>query len=191
MDRMGARLPLVVGPLLVAVAFVLFWLLPGVNSGYWSSILPPIVVLGLGMALVVAPLTTTVMASVPDPLAGTASGVNNAVSRVVGLLAVAVYGVVMVAVFSTHLQTGLGDLDVTPAQREEILAARTDLAELEPPGSLDEGTAEALTGLVHASFLSGFRVMALAMASLAVVGSGVAWFTIRGPGTGPARDEGP
>ena len=179
MDRVGARTPLVAGSLLVAASFVLF-ALPGLEGGYWSGVFPAVVVLGLGMSLVVAPLTTTVMASVPDALAGTASGVNNAISRVAGLLAIGVLGVVMVTAFSARLTTGLDGLDLPPPQQEAILAARTDLAALTPPEGLAPEARDAVADLVDGAFLAGFRRLMLVMAGVALAGAGVAWATIRG-----------
>jgi MFS family permease len=93
-DRFGSRLPLLVGPLIAAGGFTLF-ALPGVEADYWSTFLPAVVVLGIGMTVTVAPLTTTVMNSVGPDLAGVASGVNNAVSRTAALLAIAIFGLVM------------------------------------------------------------------------------------------------
>lgn len=176
-DRVGARRPLVVGSLLVAAAFVAFALV-GATGRYWTGVFPAVMLLGAGMALVVAPLTTTVMAAVPDGLAGTASGVNNAVSRVAGLLAIGVFGVVMVAVFSARLESGMGTLPLSEAQRAEVWAARTDLGALAAPEGLSEGLRGQLAALVEAAFLAGFRVVMLAMAALGVAGAWVAWATV-------------
>ena len=106
MDRRGARLPLIVGPLVAAAGFALLaW--PGRGASYWTGFLPGVAVLGLGMAITAAPLTTTVMNAVPADASGTASGINNALSRVAGVLAIAVFGALMAAVFGPHLRGAL------------------------------------------------------------------------------------
>src|SRR6184192_727345 len=103
-ERYGPRLPLVIGPVITAIGYVLF-LLPGIGGNYWTNFFAPVVVLGLGMAITVAPLTTTVMSSIGQNRAGIASGVNNAVARTASLIAIAVLGVVMIHVFKTNLNS--------------------------------------------------------------------------------------
>jgi len=87
--RTGPRLPMTVGPLLCAVGVLLLRRVDA-DAGYLTDVLPGVVVFGLGLSATVAPLTVTVLAAAPDRLAGVASGVNNAVARTAGLLAVAV-----------------------------------------------------------------------------------------------------
>ncbi len=179
--RFGAKLPLTVGPLIVAVGFGLFTL-PGVGGSYWTTFFPAVVVLGLGMALTVAPLTATVMGAVPEHYAGTASGINNAASRVAGLLAIAMFSLLMLAVFSGALRSGLVDAGL-PAQVEAaVYERRGDLTGLEPPTDLTDVQQRAVRGVVSSAYLSGFRVVMAVSAGLAVLGARVAWGMVEGKG---------
>ena len=183
----GPRLPLTIGPIVAAAGFVLL-ALPGGHASYWSGFLPGIVVMGLGMAVSVAPLTTTIMSSVDEEQAGVASGINNAVSRVAGLLAIAVLGVVMLQVYSRELDRRLSNLDIPEATRTALYEQRIKLAGVDidevdarPIGksSVDaEMTRQAMQQAVEESFVSGFRVVVLICAVMAFAGGVVALLVI-------------
>ena len=128
--RYGARTPLTAGPLIAALWYFLL-LIPGIGGEYWRTIFPGIAVLGLGMAVCIAPLTTAVMSAVSQNQAGVASGVNNAVSRVAGLLAVAVFGLVLYATFSRALDHRIGFLSLPRAEVQQVNRQRPNLAAIE------------------------------------------------------------
>ena len=177
--RYGPKAPLVIGPLIAAIGFALF-VVPGIGVSYWKGFFPAFVVLGFGFAVSVAPLTTVVMDSVAQDHAGTASGINNAVARVAGVLAIAIFGIVMVKLFSASLDRSLAGSQLAPGVLQYIRSNEIKLAGLEPPLGLDAAT----TGLIHASvahaFVFGFRMVMLICAGLSIASSAAASLMIPG-----------
>jgi EmrB/QacA subfamily drug resistance transporter len=178
-QRYGARIPLVIGPLIAAAGFALF-VLPGVGGTYWKTFFPAIVVLGVGMAVSVAPLTTTVMSSVARDWAGVASGINNAVSRAAGLLAIAVLGIVMLHIFDRSLDRRLAQLDPSPSAQQSLNAQRGRLAGAVLPESIPPRARALLTDAINSSFIDGFRWVMLTGAALALGSAVSALLLIRG-----------
>jgi MFS family permease len=162
-QRFGAKRPLVIGPLIAACGFALF-ARPGIGGSYWATFFPAVLVLGFGMATSVAPLTTTVMGAVSADRAGIASGINNAVSRVGGLMAVAAFGLVMVAVFNHSLDRRLAPLPLSPAARVEIDRQRSRLAAAQAPSP-------AARRAIAESFVDGYRAILWISVALAVASS--------------------
>ena len=175
--RYGARGPLITGPLLAGLGFILL-AVPSVGAGYWKTFFPAVIVLGFGMAVTVAPLTTVVMSSVDQDRVGTASGINNAVARVAGLLAIAVLGIVMVNAFGSRLHHSLADLTLPPSVMQVVQADEIKLAGLQVPAGLNSRTEAAIKESVGQAFVFGFRIVMLISAALAVASAAVAWLTI-------------
>jgi len=165
--RYGAKLPLVVGPIIAAVGFALF-AVPGVGADYWSRFFPAVVVLGLGMAVSVAPLTTTVMGAVPANRVGIASGINNAVSRTAALLAIAALGIVMLHVFSRAIDSRLSRLEVSPEVQHLLDDQRINLAAATIPQDIGPSMRQVLKQAINESFVAGFRRVMLVGAVLAL-----------------------
>jgi EmrB/QacA subfamily drug resistance transporter len=165
--RYGARTPLTVGSLIVGAGYFLL-LIPGAGGGYWRTIFPGIATLGLGMAVCVAPLTTTVMSAVSQDQAGVASGVNNAVSRIAGLLAVAALGLVLYGTFNRTLDRRLKSLSLSPSELNYVNEQRPRLAAMESDDPR-------VTRDVAESFMAGYKTilgvaLALALASALTAG---------------------
>jgi len=176
-QRYGARLPLLIGPTIAAIGFALF-ARPSVGQSYWTSFFPAVVVVGLGMAVTVAPLTTTVMDAVSEEQAGTASGINNAVSRTAGLLAIAVFGVVMLQAFRFDLSARLNEFGSDEQVKNSILEQSTKLAGLEAPSGSDPAFQAMIKQTVAWSFVSGFRLIMFLSAALALASALSAWLLI-------------
>lgn len=177
-ERWSARRLLVLGPLVTAVGFGLL-ALPGVGGSYWTTFFPPMLVLGLGMTLAVAPLTNTVMSAVDDEHVGTASGVNNAAARIAALLAIAIFGAVALGTFNGALDSRLGEADVSVRSEVALEPFRTNLTGAEVPDDLPEAERRVVERVVGASFVEAFRWTAALAALAAVLSALVAGATIR------------
>ena len=182
--RFGPRIPLTAGPLLCALAFALF-ARPGLGGSYWTTFFPAIVVLGLGLSVTVAPLVSAVLGSVDQRYSGTASGVNNAVSRTGGLLAVAALGLVMLGGFRGELATRLQASTMPPAVVSGMMAQADRLAQVQPPKSIPAAQTLELRQDVKQAFVGGFRLVAWWCAALSVLAGVVGFFSFSGSGKKP------
>jgi EmrB/QacA subfamily drug resistance transporter len=181
-DRLGPKMPLVIGPVIAGCGFALF-ALPGVGQGaasYWSTFLPAVVLLGAGMTVTVAPLTTTVMNSVGPEQAGVASGINNAVSRVAALLAIAIFGLVLAWIFDGRLHQRLQQAHVSSQVAAQLEAQRDKLAGAGSPAGVDAAVEATLRSAVQESFIAGFRWVMLLAAALALLSALAASIWIEG-----------
>jgi hypothetical protein len=172
--RTGSRLPLTVGPAVAALGLALY-ARPGIGGSYWTTFFPAVIVLGFGMAITVAPLTTTVMSAIDPRHAGEASGVNNAVARVAGLLAIALFSVVLTRTFDARVRPALDRLALSSPARDEIerelpKMAGADLAEV---SSMAPAEKPAVRGIIDEAFVFAFRLVTIGAAALALAAAAV------------------
>jgi hypothetical protein len=160
-------LPLTVGPIVAAVGLALF-ALPGIGGPYWATFFPAMAVLGLGMAVSAAPLTTTVMSAVADHHAGTASGINNAVSRIAGMLAVAVLGTFAVCAFGSALDARMAQLRISSDIRGALQLEVPKLAQAQVPPQVEGPQRRILEQALNESFVRSFRLVMLVSAAAAL-----------------------
>jgi EmrB/QacA subfamily drug resistance transporter len=178
--RYGARKPLIIGPLIAAAGFALL-ARPGIGEGYWTSFFPALCVLGFGTAISVAPLTTVVMAAAEDRYAGAASGINNAVARIAGMLAVALMGAIFVGIYGISLEAGLRPLGLAADLRHAVEASIPRLGEVTLSAPITAELRATLEGLMAQSFLYCFRIVMLIASALALAAALSAYLTIDRP----------
>jgi len=179
-DRFGSKVPLIVGPVITGCGFALFALPSTAGGSYWTTFFPAIMVMSIGMTISVAPLTTTVMGAVDERHAGTASGINNAVSRTAGLLAVAVFGFVMLTGYSRALETRTNTPDF-PAEARAVIEGQKDrLLDIDTSSVPDETVKADIDTAVKTSFVAGFRWLAWLSAGLAFGSAFFSWLLIEG-----------
>jgi EmrB/QacA subfamily drug resistance transporter len=176
--RYGPKRPLIIGPLIAAVGFALF-AVPTIGGSYWRTFFPAFLVLGFGLAVSVAPLTTTVMTAVDRDHSGVASGINNAVARIAGLLAIAVFGIMMVHAFATRLDHRLASLGASPEVRNEIRSERMKMAAIKLPEGLSPELADESKNAISSSLVFAFRMIACTCAILSLLSTATAIFLIQ------------
>jgi EmrB/QacA subfamily drug resistance transporter len=185
--RYGARLPLIIGPVIAATGFILF-AIPGTEGSYWTTFFPAIVVLGFGMSFVIAPLTTTALNSVEGRHSGLASGVNNAVSRTASLIAIPVLGIFVFVVFSASLDAQVATLDLSQGAHQQLEAQKVNLGAAQVPEGLGDETA-AVQRAIRESFVAGFRVAMFVAVGLALASAVAAGIMIEGKGQPVSSEE--
>jgi EmrB/QacA subfamily drug resistance transporter len=170
-DRIGPRLPLILGPSLAGAGF--FWMaFIGVTRGpsdYWITFLPGIIILGTGMGFTVAPLSTSVMGSVANHYSGIASGINNAVSRIGGVLAIAIVGSIALFLFAGALESQAVSLNLNDHIHQELKAEAADLGGATVPADVSSSDVQAVDSAIKQSFADTYKVVMLICAGLAWV----------------------
>ncbi len=180
-DKVGPRTPLMLGTFLVAIGFFLFSI-PDLTDGprdYWTTFLPAIIVAGTGMGLTVAPLTTAVMNSVPPEKTGTASGVNNSISRTAGVLAVAIMGAMVLFSFDSEIREYLDTLDLRPEVYEATIAEIPKLAEARPPEFCNPEERDGIISAIKWAFIHSFNRSAIIASVMAMSGTIIAFFFLK------------
>jgi EmrB/QacA subfamily drug resistance transporter len=186
LDRFGARLPLIIGPAIAAVGFALL-ALPASGGSYAATFLLPMLILGLGMAVAVAPLTTAVINAVPTHRAGVASGVNNAAAAVASLLAVAISGAVAINVFDRKLDRHLATRTVSSEVAAAVQAAHGKFVAEPALAGLQGEDRQVADIIVRAALADSIALVMWLAATLALLGALCAAITIPSDAGRPAR----
>ncbi len=172
-DKYGPRLFLILGPFIAGIGLLVLAFVKQTNgvADYWTTFFPGILLFGLGMSFTVAPLTATVMGSVEDRFSGTASGVNNAISRICSVFAYAVFGALAVVYFSSSLKKQLGHSGLSSQNKNEILLQAVNLGNAKAPLDIDERSKIMVTNFYHVAFISTYSKLMFIAAGLCFVGA--------------------
>jgi EmrB/QacA subfamily drug resistance transporter len=180
-DRLGPRRFLIAGPFICGWGYFLM-ALAGLTHGpadYWVSFFPGIAVLGIGMGITVAPLTSAVMGSVAEQHAGIASGVNNAVSRTAGVLAVAIVGDIALILFSGGLVARSQQINLSPDAHSALLSEADRFGAANVPEQVAAPLVPQVKSAIQLAFVDSFRTVLEICAGLAWVSALMAALTIR------------
>jgi len=169
-NRIRPRTMLVAGPSLAAIGFLMFGFTDA-RGNYWTDLFPAAMVVGLGLAATVAPLSTTVMAAASASRSGVASAINNAVSRTASLIAIPILGVIVLAASNAELDRQFGGLGLSSELREQLSGERLKLAAAEIPETVGPSLRKALGASIDAAFLVGYRRAMFVTAALAILGA--------------------
>jgi len=187
--RIGPKLPLSSGALLLGVGFFTY-ALPAVGTSFWIGYLPGVLLTALGIALLVAPITTVVMGSVTLQQSGTASGINSAIARSAILLSVAVLGAVHFAQFEQMASMNLDQLSLDPALETRMRAELTKMGAAEIPGDTSPAIAAALKAVITESFMSATRFVLMIAGGLSILAAIIAFVSIDRPRRESLLDSG-
>jgi EmrB/QacA subfamily drug resistance transporter len=171
--HIGARIPLVAGALLAALGFAAL-AMPGIGGSYWTTYFPAALILGMGTSLFVAPLTTAVFDAVDTEKSGVASGVNNAVARTAGLIAVAAFGIVLAGVFDAGFDKRIARQQLSPQTARIAHEDRARLYAGTVPGDVPPQDRAAVDAAVREGYLAGFRGVMAATVLVCVLAALVA-----------------
>ncbi len=185
-DRIGPRIQMIWGPGMVGLGAILLAFTPS-QAIYARDVLPGLLALGVGMALTIAPLTKSALA-VREELSGAASGLNNAISRLAALLAVAILGAVLVTSFGAYLESNLTESSLSLEQQELLLARSDRLADMEVPEDFDDAARAIASSAIDGAFVGAFRNAMILSGVLALLSALVSFIYIK-PSKGGGANE--
>ncbi len=181
-DRKGVRLPLIIGPLITGTGFYLFstyGITPG-SGVYWNTFFLSFLILGIGMGITVAPLTTSVMGAVSENNSGIASGINNTVARSAGVLAIALMGALVLFSFKNSVENEISVMDISDGMKNEIILEVSKFAAAEVPDGLSEENKVIVKSHLNNSFVRAFNKVVYVSSLLCLLGSIMAVIFIKG-----------
>lgn len=172
-DKYGPRLLLIIGPATAGMGLLLLSFVKQTAgpSEYWTSFFPGIIVFGLGMSLTVAPLTATVMTSVSNHLSGTASGVNNALTRISNVFANAIFGALAVLLFAGALQDQLQSIPIDSSVKQSVVSEAANLGNAKVPKDVDPQYKKAVSNSYRESFIHAYSGIMKISAGLGFLGA--------------------
>jgi hypothetical protein len=176
----GPRVPMCLGPIVGGIGLLMLTGVPA-NADYVTDVLPGVLVFGLGLSATVAPLTATALNSVPENQVGIASGINNGVSRVAGLLAVAVLGAVVSGQFSSTVDDQLAGNRLSPQAENVVSDAKTNPLQVPDTGKLPPREAQTVKSATATGAEDGFHLAMLMAGTLMIVGGVIAGIGLRNP----------
>jgi EmrB/QacA subfamily drug resistance transporter len=180
-DKHGPRLLLIAGPAIAGAGLLILSFVKQTNgpSAYWTTFFPGILILGLGMSFTVAPLTATVMGSVSDHFSGTASGINNALTRISNVFANAIFGALAVLLFAGALQKEINNLPLNGKEKQEVAAQAANLGNAKVPAHFNPNDKEKIEKTYHASFIHAYANIMRISAGLGFLGALMAFVFVR------------
>ncbi len=182
-DKFGPRWLLITGPAVAATGLLMLSFVEQTSGAvdYWSSFFPGILIFGLGMSFTVAPLTTTVMGAVANHFSGRASGVNNAITRIAGVFANAIFGALAIIFFTTHLEQSVVHLHLSDRQTNIVVAQAADLGNATVPSTLSPQIRVQVNEAFKDSFIAAYATVMRICSLLAFMGAAMAFFFIKNP----------
>ncbi|MEO8794094.1 MAG: MFS transporter [Daejeonella sp.] len=190
-DKYGPKWFLVSGPALAGSGLLLLAFIKQTNgpSDYWVSFFPGILIFGLGMSLTVAPLTSTVMGSAANHFSGIASGVNNAVTRISGVFANAIFGALAILIFTTFMERAIEKLPIEKEAKNAVLAESINLGNAEIPQGINVKYKQQLNSFYKEGFISAYKIILILCSVMAFSASVCAFLMISNKVTGKTNPQ--